>query len=76
MEISGVAPGLQDPWLCRGLATSCLRASVTERPDSSAALPKDTLSLRHNEGRVSGPWPPLDDEKGLPNNEAANKGPC
>lgn len=81
LEISGVALGLQDPWLCRGLAMSCLQRSVTEGPDSSAALPKNTLSWRHNKSRLSGPRtsttprPLLDDQKELPNKEEANKRP-
>lgn len=53
--MSGSALGLKDPYLCCGLAMSCLQRSVTERPDSCAALPKNTLSQRDNKSGLSGP---------------------
>lgn len=81
LEKSGTTLSLKDPQLRCGLAMRCLQRSVTVRPDSSAALPKDTLSPWHNRSGLSGPrpsttaHPPLDDQKELFNNEKANKRP-
>lgn len=64
-----------------GLAVSCLQRSVTERPDSSAALPEDTLSPGHNTKGVIGRRPsetrrpPPDAEKEPGDKEASNKRP-